>query len=327
MSHRNARLTVHGRRILVERVLAGRPVAHVAAEMGISRPTAHKWVRRWRAEGDAGLADRSSRPRTTPHRTSAVVEAQVRRLRTEHKLGPARIGPILGMPASTVHRVLRRHGLNRLAWLDRPTGEPIRRYERDRPGELIHVDIKKLGNIPDGGGWRTVGRTAGDRNRQATTTERKSCTPVIGYSYIHSAVDDHSRLAYSEVLPDERQHTAIASWQRANAFFADHGITVERVLTDNGACYKSKLFTQTLTAADIAHKKIRPYRPQTNGKVERFNRTLLDEWAYLRPYTSNQERTAALADFLHTYNHHRCHTALDGHPSINRVNNAAGQYA
>jgi transposase-like protein len=196
VSHRNARLTVHGRRILVERVLSGRPVAHVAAEMGISRPTAHKWVRRWRTEGDAGLRDRSSRPHTTPHRTSATVETRVCRLRTDRKLGPARIGPILGLPTSTVHRILARHGLNRLAWLDRPTGEPIRRYERARPGELVHVDIKKLGNIPDGGEWRTVGRTAGDRNRQATTTERKSCTPVIGYSYIHSAVDDHSRLAY-----------------------------------------------------------------------------------------------------------------------------------
>ncbi len=149
---------------------------------------------------------------------------------------------------------------------------------------------------------------------------------MIGYSYIHSAVDDHSRLAYSEVLPDERQHTAIAFWQRANAFFADHGITVERVLTDNGACYKSRLFTQSLTAAGISHKKIRPYRPQTNGKVERFNRTLLDEWAYLRPYASNHERKAALSDFLHTYNHHRCHTALGGHPPITRVNNVAGQY-
>ncbi len=326
VSHRNARLTVHGRRILVERVLAGRPVAHVAAEMGISRPTAHKWLRRWRFEGEAGLHDRSSRPRTTPHRTSATVEARVCQLRTSRKLGPARIGPILGLPASTIHRILARHGLNRLAWLDRPTGEPIRRYERDRPGELVHVDIKKLGNIPDGGGWRIVGRTAGDRNRQATTGQRRSSTPVIGYSYIHSAVDDHSRLAYSEVLTDERRHTAIGFWQRANAFFAAHGITVERVLTDNGSCYKAKLFTQTLTAAGIAHKKIRPYRPQTNGKVERFNRTLLEEWAYQRPYTSNTERTAALADFLHTYNHHRCHTALDGHPPISRVNNTPGQY-
>ncbi|NUV78328.1 IS481 family transposase, partial [Streptomyces fungicidicus] len=326
MSHRNARLTVHGRRLLVERVLAGRPVAHVAAEMGISRPTAHKWVRRWRTEGDAGLADRSSRPRTTPHRTPAALEARVCRLRADRKLGPARIGPILGLPASTVHRVLARHGLNRLAWLDRPTGRVIRRYERARPGELVHVDIKKLGNIPDGGGWRTVGRTDGDRNRQATTSERRSCKPVIGYSYVHSAVDDHSRLAYSEVLPDERKDTAIAFWQRANAFFAAHGVTVERVLTDNGPCYKARLFTQTLAAAGIAHKKIRPYRPQTNGKVERFNRTLLDEWAYQRPYTSNTERTAALADFLHTYNHHRCHTALGGQPPISRVNNAASQY-
>ncbi|GHE73453.1 IS481 family transposase [Streptomyces vinaceus] len=326
MSHRNARLTVHGRRILVDRVLAGRPVAHVAAEMGISRPTAHKWVRRWRAEGDAGLQDRSSRPRTTAHRTPASVEARVCHLRTGRKLGPARIGPILGLPASTVYRILVRHGLNRLAWLDRPTGEPIRRYERSRPGELVHVDIRKLGNIPDGGGHKVMNRRTAMDNKLTTTDQRKSSKPVIGYSCIHSAVDDHSRLAYSEVLPDERQHTAVAFWQRANAFFAAHGITVARVLTDNGSCYKAKLFTQTLTADGIAHKKIRPYRPQTNGKVERFNRTLLDEWAYQRPYRSNDERTAALADFLHTYNHHRCHTALGGHPPISRVNNPAGQY-
>ncbi|KOG11134.1 MULTISPECIES: IS481 family transposase [Streptomyces] len=326
MSHRNARLTVFGRRLLVERVRSGRPVAHVAAEMGISRATAHKWVRRWRTEGDAGLHDRSSRPRTTPHRTSPALEAHVCDLRRSRKLGPARIAPILDLPTSTVHRILARHGLGRLAWLDRPTGEPIRRYERARPGELVHVDIKKLGNIPDGGGWRTVGRAAGDRNRQATTAERRSSTPVIGYSYVHSAVDDHSRLAYSEVLADERQETAAGFWQRANTFFTAHGITVERVLTDNSSCYKSRLFTQTLTATGISHKRTRPYRPQTNGKVERFNRTLLDEWAYLRPYTSNTERTEALADFLHTYNHHRCHTALDGHPPISRVNNPAGQY-
>lgn len=326
MSHRNARLTFHGRRLLVERVRSGRPVAHVAAEMGVSRPTAHKWVGRFAAEGEAGLHDRSSRPATTPHRTPPATEAQVCALRQERKLGPARIGPILGLPTSTVHRVLTRHGLNRLAFIDRPTGQVIRRYEREQPGELVHVDIKKLGNIPDGGGWRTVGRTTGARNRQTTTTERRSCHPVIGYSYIHSAVDDHSRLAYSEVLPDERKETATAFWTRAHAFFKRHDITVERVLTDNGACYKSFLWHDTLTAAGITHKRIRPYRPQTNGKVERFNRTLLDEWAYLRPYTSNTQRTAALADFLHTYNHHRCHTALGGKPPISRVNNAPGQY-
>jgi transposase InsO family protein len=326
VSHRNARLTVFGRRLLVERVRSGRPVAHVAAEMGISRPTAHKWMRRWRAEGEAGLQDRSSRPHTTPHRTAPELEARVCALRQTRKLGPARIGPIVALPASTVHRILTRHGLHRLAWLDRPTAEPIRRYERSRPGELVHVDIKKLGNIPDGGGWRTVGRTAGDRNRQATTTARRSCKPVIGYSYIHSAVDDHSRLAYSEVLPDERKETATAFWQRAHTFFAHHGITVERVLTDNGACYKSRHFTHALNAAGITHKRIRPYRPQTNGKVERFNRTLLDEWAYQRPYRSTTERTRALADFLHTYNHHRSHTALAGQPPISRVNNVPGQY-
>ncbi|WP_053705799.1 IS481 family transposase [Streptomyces sp. WM6373] len=326
MSHRNARLTVFGRRLLVERVRSGRPVAHVAAEMGISRATAHKWIRRWRAEGEAGLHDRSSRPASTPHRTSGEVEAQVCRLRTGRKLGPARIGPVLGLPASTVHRILTRHGLNRLAWLDRPTGQPVRRYERARPGELVHVDIKKLGRIPDGGGHKVMDRRTAMDNKIATTGERKSSKPVIGYSYVHSAVDDHSRLAYSEVLTDERKETAAGFWQRANAFFAAHGITVERVLTDNGSCYKSKLFTQTLTTAGISHQKIRPYRPQTNGKVERFNRTLLDEWAYQRPYTSNHQRTEALADFLHTYNHHRCHTALDGKPPISRVNNPAGQY-
>ncbi|WP_030874225.1 IS481 family transposase, partial [Streptomyces sp. NRRL F-2747] len=295
MSHRNARLTVFGRRLLVERVRSGRPVAHVAAEMGVSRATAHKWIRRWRAEGEAGLHDRSSRPAKTPHRTSADVEARVCRLRRDRKLGPARIGSVLGLPASTVHRILRRHGLHRLAWLDRPTGQPVRRYERARPGELVHVDIKKLGRIPDGGGHRVMDRRAAMDNKIATTSERKSSKPVIGYSYIHSAVDDHSRLAYSEALPDERQHTAIAFWQRANAFFAGHGITVERVLTDNGSCYKSKLFTRALAATGITHKKTRPYRPQTNGKVERFNRTLLDEWAYLQPYASNHQRDEALA--------------------------------
>ncbi|MFE3601251.1 IS481 family transposase [Streptomyces sp. NPDC059142] len=323
MSHPHARLTIHGRRLLVDRVRAGRPVAHVAEEMGISRTTAHKWVRRWRDEGDAGLYDRSSRPGTTPHRTPADVEAQICQLRRERKLGPARIGPILGMPASTVHRVLTRHQMNRLRWMDRPTGQIIRRYERDRPGELVHVDIKKLGNIPDGGGHRIVPRQQANGNRQATTDTRRGDSPVIGYSYLHTAIDDHSRLAYSEVLANERKETAAAFWERANTFFAAHGITVERVLTDNGSCYRSRLFAG---AAGITHKRTRPYRPQTNGKVERLNRTLLDEWAYVRPYSSNTERTEALADFLHTYNYHRCHTALDGQPPISRVNNPAGQY-
>ena len=328
MSHRNARLTVHGRRLLVERVQSGRPVAHVAAEMGVSRATAHKWVRRWRQEGEAGLADRPSRPHSTPHRTPADVEAKVCELRTARKLGPARIGPILDLPPSTVHRVLVRHGLNRLAHMDRPTGTVIRRYERERPGELVHVDIKKLGNIPDGGGHRVMDRQAGEANRHATTSRRSPCgTPRIGYSFIHTAVDDHTRLAYSEILPDERKETAAAFWQRAQAFFTGLGITVERVLTDNGSCYRSHTWHDLLATAGIAHKRTRPYRPQTNGKVERFNRTLLDEWAYLRPYASNTERAEALEPFLHAYNYHRSHTALGGQPPITRVNNPAGQYS
>ncbi|MEV0211655.1 IS481 family transposase, partial [Streptomyces sp. NPDC050788] len=317
MLHRNARLTVHGRRLLVERVCAGRPVAHVAAEMGISRATAHKWVHRWRVEGDAGLADRSSRPRTTPHRTAATLEAQVCRLRQARKLGPARIGPVLGLPASTVHRILVRHGLNRLAHLDRPTGQVIRRYERDRPGELIHVDVKKLGRIPDGGGHKVLGRQAGRARRAG-----------LGFDYVHSAVDDHSRLAYSEIHDDEKAATCAAFLRRAATFFAAEGIDrIERVLTDNAWPYrKSFAWRQALADLGAAGRLTRIYRPQTNGKVERFNRTLLDEWAYQRPYTSNQERSEALADFLHTYNHHRCHTALAGQPPISRVNNAAGQY-
>ncbi|WP_328877093.1 IS481 family transposase [Streptomyces sp. NBC_00299] len=317
MSHRNARLTVHGRRLLIERVGAGRPVAHVAAEMGISRATAHKWIRRWRSEGEPGLVDRFSRPRTTPHRTTAALEARVCQLRQARKLGPARIGPVLGLPASTTHRILVRHGLNRLAHLDRPTGQVIRRYERDRPGELIHVDVKKLGRIPDGGGHKVLGRQAGRARRSS-----------MGFDYIHSAVDDHTRLAYSEIHGDEKAATCADFLRRAAAFFTTRGIDhIERVLTDNAWPYrKSFAWRQALADLGATGKLTRIYRPQTNGKVERFNRTLLDEWAYRRPYTSNTERTDALADFLHTYNHHRCHTALGGQPPITRVNNAPGQY-
>ncbi|MFF0729957.1 IS481 family transposase, partial [Streptomyces sp. NPDC004134] len=312
MSHRNARLTVHGRRLLVDRVRAGRPVAHVAAEMGISRPTAHKWLSRFRQHGEAGLRDRSSRPCRTPHRTPAAVEARVCHLRQQRKLGPARIGPVLGIPPSTVHRILVRHGLNRLAWLDRPTGTVIRRYERDRPGELIHVDVKKLGRIPDGGGHRVHGRQAGRPIRG------------MGFDYVHSAVDDHSRLAYSEIHPDEKVATCAGFLTRAAAFFHDHGIEkIERILTDNAWAYRKGLaWKNVLSDLGATGKLTRAYRPQTNGKVERFNRTLLDEWAYQRPYASNTERTAALTHFLHNYNHHRCHTALDGQPPITRVNNA-----
>jgi transposase InsO family protein len=232
-------------------------------------------------------------------------------------VGLARIGFHLGLHPSTVHRVLARWGLARLRWLDRATGRVIRRYEHDAPGDLVHVDIKKLGRIPDGGGHRVLGRTAGNRNNN------KHVRP--GYAFLHNAVDDHSRLAYTEIPTDEKKETAAAFWTRAAAYFTSCGITVRRVLTDNGSCYRSRLFADAL-GDTVAHKRTRPYRPQTNGKVERFNRTMLEEWAYARPYRSEAERVEAFADWLHNYNHHRGHTALDGKPPASRVTNLSGQY-
>ena len=324
--HANARLTPEGRRVLCERIASGRPVAHVAAEMGISRTTGYRWWRRYQSEGSAGLVDRSSRPRSCPHHTLPEVEARVLELRRVRKLGPARIGLIVGMPASTVHRVLVRHGLNRLSWMDRPTGQVIRRYEKDRPGELVHVDIKKLGRIPDGGGWRALGKAEGRRNsRHYRYRERGTRRSTLGYGYIHAAVDDHTRLAYAEVLDNEKAVTATAFMNRAATWFATHGITIEAVMTDNGACYRSGLWADTLTANGIHHQRIPPRRPQLNGKVERFNRTLVEEWAYIQVYRSETERTAALDPWLHTYNHHRNHTAISG-PPINRTTNLAGQH-
>jgi transposase InsO family protein len=307
-------MTARGRMIMIERICSGRPIAHVAAEMGVSRKTADKWWRRWLAEGDAGLEDRSSRPRRCPHQTAAHLERRIIRLRKRRKLGPARIASIVGMPASTVHRVLVRHGLNRLAWMDRPTGQVIRRIHTNRPGELVHVDVKKLGRIPPGGGWRVHGRG----------NDRSKGHGRVGYDYIHTAIDAHSRLAFSEILTNEQGPTCAGFWERAQQFFNDHAITVEAVLTDNAKNYTGNHFTAALDG--IEHRRIRPRRPQTNGKVERFNRTLLDEWAYARVYTSNAQRTRALDRFLHTYNHHRGHTALGGDPPITRTN-LAGQHS
>lgn len=302
---------------MVMRIESGRPVAHVATEMGISRPTAYKWWRRWQAEGLAGLVDRSSRPCHSPARTSLELEAQIAELRRELKLGPVRIGWRLGVPASTVHRVLVRLGLNRLAWMDRPTGRVIRRIVTTHPGELVHVDVKKLGRIPDGGGWRVLGREVADN----TSAKKKA---RIGYAYLHTAIDAHSRLVFTEALDDETAPTCAAFWTRANAFFNEHGITVKAVLTDNAWAYKFDRFNDAL--GDIEHRFIRPRRPQTNGKVERFHRTLAEEWAYVRPYTSEAERLTALDDWLHLYNHHRHHSAVGG-PPITRVNNLAGHYS
>jgi transposase InsO family protein len=234
-------------------------------------------------------------------------------------MGPARIGLRLGIPASTVHRVLVRLGVNRLGWFDRPTGRRIRRYERSHPGELIHVDVKKLGRIPDGGGWR-----GHDRETCPNDSARKR--RAIGYAYVHSAVDDHSRLAYSEVLDDERKDTCAAFWTRAAAWFTQHGITVTAAMTDNAKAYWSHTFTQALANSGTHRWAIPPYRPQLNGKVERFNRTLTDEWAYAQVWNSDAQRTAALDSWLHLYNHHRGHTSI-GAPPITRVNNLTGQHS
>jgi transposase InsO family protein len=304
----------------------GWPVRRAAERFQVSPTTAARWAGRYRQLGAVGMVDRSSRPHRSPRRTPSRVERRIINIRVTRRWGPARIGYLLGVHPSTVHRVLTRFGLARLRWLDRATGRVIRRYEHPAPGDLVHVDIKKLGRIPDGGGHRVTSRADGQRNRAASagTHRDRHHKPRLGYAYLHNAVDDHSRLAYTEILPDETKHTTAAFWLRAHAYFTTCGITVRRVLTDNGGCYRSHEFAAALGEA-ITHKRTRPYRPQTNGKVERFNRTLLDEWAYATTYRSETERSAALPTWLHTYNHHRGHTALGGHPPASRVPNLSGQ--
>jgi transposase InsO family protein len=313
--HRNAPLTPEGRFRLCQLINEdGWTVAAAAESMRISRQTAHQWWRRYQDAGTAGLEDRSSRPRRCPTKTPDRMERRIVELRRRHQLGPARLAPRVGMPASTFHRVLQRHGVSRLSDLDRK-GRVIRRIETTHPGELVHIDIKKQARIPQGGGWRVNGV-----EHKNTAKSR----PRIGYAHVHSAIDAYSRLAYSEVHNDETSATNIGFWRRAKAFFESYGITVERVLTDNGGCYRSKDFAIELLNDAIKHTFTKPYRPQTNGKIERFNRTLLNEWAYARPYRSEAARTRALDSWLHLYNHHRYHTAIGG-PPTSRVNNLVGQ--
>jgi len=318
-------LTPEGRRRLCERVDQGRAICHVAAEAGIARQTLGKWYSRWQVEGEAGLQDRSSRPESSPHRTQPQVEDRVVALRREHKVGPVQLIPYLAeegitLPASTIYRILVRHGVSRLRDLDvdgQDLREPVQRYEWDRPGDMVHVDVKKIGRIPDGGGWAVHGR--GSAQHKATG-RAKTAGARAGYVYLHSAVDDHSRLAYTEELPDEKGATAAGFWQRAVKFFKRHGIKrIRRVLTDNGSCYRSLLFAAALTGSRTRHKRTRPYRPQTNGKVERYQRTLSREWARSRAWNSNAERAAALPAFLDRYNYTRPHTALQGKPPATRV--------
>jgi transposase InsO family protein len=274
------------------------------------------------------MTDVSSRPHRSPARTRPKIEGRIKHLRATRRLGPVQIAGRVGIPASTVHRVLVRQGLNRLDHMDRATGKMIRRYERARPGDLIHLDVKKFALIPPGGGWKVHGRGFDESRAAGRANARRRAqhgTGKTGYSYVHSALDDHSRLTYSEVHDDETTVTVLGFWERALAFFAGHGITVTEVLTDNGPAYRSRDWAATTTSQGIRHRRARPYRPQANGKIERFHRTLRDEWGYAKAYRCESARRAALTSWLHIYNHHRPHTALGGKPPVTRVTNNHGQ--
>jgi transposase InsO family protein len=329
VSHANAALTPRARLRLARLVVDRGWTCSAAAKMFMVSPrTAGKWADRYRAGGVAAMSDRSSRPRRSPTKTRPPVVRAIVRLRRRLRLGPVQIAGRLGVPASTVHAVLVRCRINRLSRIDRVTGEPIRRYEHDHPGALIHVDVTKFGNIPDGGGHRYVGRQQGARNKRTTPGLPKGhdYKPRTGTAYLHTVIDDHSRVAYAEIHTDEKAATASRVLRNAVAWFADHGVLVERVLSDNGAAYRSLAWRDTCTELAITPKRTRPYRPQTNGKIERFHRTLADGWAYARYYHSDNTRRAALPTWLHFYNHHRAHSAIGAVPPISRLTNLPGHH-
>jgi transposase InsO family protein len=315
VAHANARTTVFARKLIVDRVLAGHKPGEVAKQLGVSRQTVYKWVRRWRAEGETGLVDRSSRPHRMPRKTSPERAAEIIAARREHHAGPLRLAAILGLAASTIGAVLARAGMPRLADVDRLTGELLRgrrhsdrRYEREHPGDLLHVDVKKLGRVPDGGGWRVHGRSEEVRGRGH------------GWDYVHVAIDDHTRLAYAEVLGDEKATTCAGFLRRAAGWFAARGVVVRRVLTDNAKSYRvGKAWITACEQLGIARRFTKPRRPWTNGKAERFNRTLQTEWAYATAWIGNAQRTAALDSWLTHYNTARSHSALGGHPPVSRL--------
>ena len=332
MTHANAPLTLEGRRRLARLVVEeGWPVRRVAERFQVSPATASRWVGRYRA--GQPMEDRSCRPHHSPGRLARRTERRIISLRLNRRWGPHRIAYHLGLARSTVGRILTRYNMPRLTEVDQATGLAVHRpapvrYEKTSPGELVHLDINKLGRVPDGGGWRAHGRGSAPALAAecAKTRTRRRGGPLGSYRYIHHAIDDYSRVVYSESLDDERKDTAAGFFQRANAFFKDLGVTVQAVMTDNGACYRSQAFNQVLSAAGVKHRYTRPYRPQTNGKVERFNRTLAREWAYAHTYTSQTQREAAYQTWLHHYNHHRPHTALDGQTPTSRIHNLTGKY-
>jgi transposase InsO family protein len=313
--HRNAALSCQGRRRLVERVLVqGWTLTAAAEAAGVSVRCARKWVGRYRVEGERGLLDRSSAPRRVANRTPADRLAVIVALR-QLRMTAAEIAETLAMPLSTVSAVLKRQGLGRLGRIGL---EPPVRYERSRPGELVHVDVKKLGRIEGGAGWRVRDRRQ-HYNRTFTDLEGKK-RRTVGWEYVNIAVDDYSRLAYAEVLSDEKATTAAAFLRRALAFFARYGIHVERVLTDNGSAYRATVHALACKTLGIRHLRTRAYRPQTNGKAERFIRTLLNGWAHGAIYRSSNERTAALDGWLWHYNHRRRHAAIGRQPPVSRTN-------
>ena len=327
MSHPNAALTPR-HRLIVGRLVVdeGWTVSEVAARFQVSWPTVKRWADRYRA--GLPMQDRSSRPHRSPNKTSRKITRRCITLRLRLREGPVQLACRLGIAPSTVHRILRNARLNRLSHVDRATGEPIRRYEHDHPGAMLHVDVKKLGNIPDGGGWRYIGRQQGKKNRASTPGKPRNrySDPLMGKAYVHTVVDDHTRVAYAEIHDDETAPTATAVLVRAVEWFNQRGVTVERVLSDNGGAYRSHLWRETCAELGITHKRTRPYRPQTNGKVERFHRAMADGWAYARCYTSETERRDALQAWLHHYNQHRPHTACGNQPPFSRLINVSGQY-
>lgn len=314
MSHRNARTTVYARKLMVERHRAGWPQARIAEQLGVSRPTVSKWIARHDAEGEDGLQDRSSRPHTSSTRTDPDTEARILALREQERRGAVYLAGELGLVASTVGRVLARHQIPHLAAIDPITGAPVRRrhsgirYERPHPGDLLHIDVKKLGRVPDGGGWRLHGRKEEVRGRGN------------GYDFLHVAVDDHSRVAYIEALPDERDATCAGFLYRAVTWFREHGVRVLRILTDNAKVYRvGGNWIAVCVGLGIRRRFTKPGCPWTNGKAERLNRTLLTEFAYARPWLSNHDRLAALDSWVDRYNTRRAHSALGGRPPITRL--------